>query len=153
VDSSGDTIVELVDAGIDIVNASSDYSLSNHLENLTLTGSSSLTAIGNDLDNIITGNTGNSTLIGGKGNDTLVGNRGADTLDGGIGSDTLEGGAGNDTYLVDNVGDSVVELVNGGTDTVRASIDYILTTNFENLILENTALVGSGNTLNKPHPT
>jgi trimeric autotransporter adhesin len=148
VDAIGDVVNESIDGGIDTVNASIDYSLGNYLENLTLTGGSNLTAIGNDLDNIITGNTGNSTLIGGKGNDTLVGNRGADFLDGGIGVDTLEGRAGNDTYLVDNVGDVVIELANGGTDTVRASIDYTLTANVENLILESTALVGNGNALN-----
>jgi Ca2+-binding RTX toxin-like protein len=148
VDAIGDVVNESIDGSIDTVNASIDYSLGNYLENLTLTGGSNLTAIGNDLDNIITGNTGNSTLIGGKGNDTLVGNRGADLLDGGIGADIMEGNAGNDTYLVDNVGDVVVELANGGTDTVRASIDYTLTANVENLILENTALVGSGNALN-----
>ncbi len=38
-------------------------------------------------------------------------------LDGGGGKDTLIGGEGNDTYKVDHL-DTVVEELNGGTDTV-----------------------------------
>ncbi|PAU57879.1 calcium-binding protein, partial [Pseudomonas sp. PICF141] len=57
--------------------------------------------------------------------------------DGKAGADTLDGGAGNDTYVIDNVGDSVIER---GTslaeiDTVLSSISYTLGNNLENLSL------------------
>ncbi|QNM95695.1 calcium-binding protein [Chitinimonas koreensis] len=90
-------------------------------------------------------------LIGGSGNDSLSGNAQANRLDGGKGSDTLTGGAGNDTYVVDNVGDVVVEssTLASEIDTVVARISgYTLGANVENLVLDGAALTGSGNALN-----
>jgi Ca2+-binding RTX toxin-like protein len=55
--------------------------------------------------------------------DSLLGLDGADTLDGGAGADYLEGGAGNDTYIIDNIGDVIVEGVAGGIDTVIVMVD------------------------------
>ncbi|MBF8672683.1 calcium-binding protein, partial [Pseudomonas putida] len=97
---------------------------------------------------VLNGNPGDDVLQGLGGNDTLFGNGGNDLLDGGTGADRLEGGTGNDTYVVDNLGDAVVEAANSGDDTVRASIDYTLGNNVERLILLGTAhLSGTGNTL------
>ncbi len=116
-----------------------------------------LNLVGDRLNNVLTGGAGNDTLDGREGSDTLNGNGGDDTLIGGAGNDILNGGAGmdsmiggigNDTYYIDSSSDVVIEDINSGTDVVRASIDYVLTANVENLILENTALVGSGNILN-----
>src|SRR6185312_2858974 len=56
----------------------------------------------------------------------LIGNDGANVLDGKGGADILEGGKGNDTYLVDNSADSVIEIVAGGTDTVKSTVAYTL---------------------------
>ena len=59
------------------------------------------------------------------------------------------GGTGNDTYLVDDVGDVIVELAGEGTDTVRSSLSYVLAANFENLILASGAgsINGTGSNL------
>lgn len=87
VDSSGDTITESGNSGTDTVKASVTYTLSNNVENLTLTGSANINATGNSSANTLTGNTGNNQLSGGDGNDTLVSSSGSDTLMGGNGKD------------------------------------------------------------------
>jgi len=99
---------------------------------------------GND---VLNGTTKNDSLKGLAGDDTLFGLEGNDSLDGGVGVDTLYGGLGNDTYVVDNPGDLVNENAGEGTDTVKSSIDYMLTANVENLTLTGAALVGAGNDL------
>jgi len=82
----------------------------------------------------------------GGGADTLLGGAGADILNGGAGNDTMAGGTGDDSYVTDG-GDTIVEAVNAGTDTVQSSLNYTLGSNLENLTLIGSALIGSGNTL------
>ncbi len=131
VDNIGDVITENQDEGIDTVQSSVTYTLSDNVENLTLTGKAGRNGTGNTLDNLLIGNSGNNVL------------------DGGIGADTMTGGAGNDTYIVDNTGDVVTENANEGTDTVQSSITYSLGENVEKLILTGMdALDGTGNELN-----
>jgi hypothetical protein len=93
-------------------------------------------------------NSGNNSLLGTTGNDVIYGLGGDDTLDGGAGNDTLDGGTGNDTYIIDSLLDVVNERTNEGTDTVRASVNYTLAANLENLNLTGTGLNGIGNTAN-----
>ncbi|QDO96735.1 hypothetical protein FNB15_05335 [Ferrovibrio terrae] len=82
------------------------------------------------------------------GSDTLDGGDGDDILDGGAGADGMTGGTGDDTYTVDNVGDVVSEAAGGGTDTVQSSLNYVLGSNVENLVLLGAAgLSGTGNAL------
>ncbi|AFY67348.1 calcium-binding protein [Geitlerinema sp. PCC 7407] len=147
VDNLGDRPLESANAGTDTVYAYLNYALGNHLENLVLYGSA-IIGDGNTLNNRIVGNALNNTLRGFVGNDTIFGEGGNDFIDGGLGTDILYGGLGNDLYYVDNVGDRVVESLNSGTDTVRASINHVLAANVENLVLYGTAALGSGNTLN-----
>ncbi|WP_431149420.1 putative Ig domain-containing protein [Acidovorax facilis] len=45
------------------------------------------------------------------------------------------GTSGDDRYVVDNRDDSIVEAVNGGTDSVESSVSYALPDNVENLTL------------------
>ena len=149
VDNIGDTVIENPDEGTDIVQSSVSYTLSDNVENLTLTGTASINGTGNDLNNIITGNTGNNVLSGLAGNDTLTGSSGNDTLNGGLGSDVMAGNAGDDTYVVDDTGDLVTEALNEGTDLVQSSITYTLTNNVENLTLTGADNInGTGNALN-----
>jgi Ca2+-binding RTX toxin-like protein len=57
------------------------------------------------------------------------------------------GGVGNDTYDVSDAGDTVQEDVNGGFDTVDASINYTLAANVEAAYLEDSAHQLQGNGL------
>jgi Ca2+-binding RTX toxin-like protein len=149
VESTGDVVMEDIGTGIDLVQSSITYTLTDNVENLTLIGGAAINGTGNALDNIIDGNTGVNVLSGLDGNDILNGNVGNDTLDGGLGSDTMAGGAGDDNYLIDNAGDVVIEVLNAGTDTVQSGISYTLGSNLENLVLTGTSnLNATGNTLN-----
>jgi len=95
------------------------------------------------------GGGGNDLLEGGDGLDYLQGDAGIDRLDGGIGADTMAGGADSDFYIVDNLGDEVIEGFNNGTDRVESSVSFALGANVEHLTLTGTAdLNGIGNALN-----
>ncbi|WP_151790459.1 putative Ig domain-containing protein, partial [Acinetobacter junii] len=141
VDSISDSVNENSSEGIDTVQSSVTYTLSNaNVENLTLTGTSAISGTGNALNNILTGNSGNNTLTSGAGNDTL---------NGGAGTDTLIGGLGDDLYIIDSTTDTLTENTNEGTDTVQSSVTYTLGNNLENLILTGTSAInGTGNLLN-----
>ncbi|EDX74089.1 type I secretion target GGXGXDXXX repeat protein domain protein [Coleofasciculus chthonoplastes PCC 7420] len=174
VDNVGDRIVEYSNRGTDQVSSSINYTLGDHLENLSLTGKASR-GYGNALNNRIRGNNlanyirgsagddrlygygGNDTLKGdgdndylngGTGSDRMYGGSGNDYLNGGTGSDRMSGGSGNDRYVVDNVGDRIVEYSNHGTDQVSSSINYTLGDHLENLSLTGKASRGYGNALN-----
>jgi Ca2+-binding RTX toxin-like protein len=140
VDNVGDVVTELAVQGIDRVSASVAYTLTSNVENLTLTGSSGLAGTGNDLNNVIIGNSGANTLVGGLGNDRL---------DGGTGIDTMTGGVGNDTFVVNVAGDVVNENASEGTDAVESLVTWTLGNNLENLTLIGTSVInGTGNALN-----
>ncbi|MBV9932435.1 MAG: hypothetical protein JO013_16035, partial [Alphaproteobacteria bacterium] len=73
-------------------------------------------------------------IEGGDGNDVLVGGLLDDWISGGAGADTMSGGAGSDTYIVDNIGDVVIEKPGEGSDTVSVSLaTYTLPDNVENI--------------------
>ncbi|MCP9833044.1 MULTISPECIES: FG-GAP-like repeat-containing protein [unclassified Cyanobium] len=125
--------------------------------NLSLTLGSATTfenVIGGGLTDRLTGNGLANRLSGGSGNDTLSGGAGNDTLNGGAGIDRLVGGDGNDIYIIETLGDLVVETnanpASGGIDRVQSSLaSYALTANVENLTLTGVAAItGTGNGLN-----
>jgi VCBS repeat-containing protein len=130
VDNGADVVVEGAGEGVDAVKASVSTTLAANVENLTLTGTHSINASGNELDNRLTGNSGDNLL------------------DGGVGIDLMAGGRGNDTYVVDNLADVVLEQAGEGIDTVRASLGLHLVAQVENLVLTGSADIdGSGNEL------
>ena len=111
VDNINDVVVETstLAGEIDTVMASVSYTLGANLENLTLTGTDNLRAVGNAGNNVLIGNAGNNTLVGGAGLDTMI------------------GGDGNDTYNIDQAGELalVVENANEGSDVLN--ITYVAT--------------------------
>ncbi|WP_237741790.1 calcium-binding protein [Herbaspirillum rubrisubalbicans] len=90
-------------------------SLDEDTDDLSL--ESSLSGIGNGLDNRLTGNEQNNIL------------------DGMGGADTMIGGKGDDSYYVDNAGDKIVEQAGEGVDTLYATASTTLAANVENLVL------------------
>ncbi len=128
VDNEGDVVTELPGGGYDTVYASVDYTLAAEVEALVLQGGARHG----------TGNAKSNTLFGTVGNDTL---------DGAGGADSMSGGLGDDTYIVDNAGDSIIEAVAGGIDTVIASVDFTLGSQVENLTLTGLARKAAGNAL------
>jgi Ca2+-binding RTX toxin-like protein len=99
VDNTGDVIVELAGGGIDRVDSSVTYTLSDQVDRLTLTGADAIDGTGNSLNNILLGNGNANRLDGAGGNDSLNGGAGSDTLIGGLGNDTQTGGSGDDTFV------------------------------------------------------
>lgn len=129
VDQAGDVVDEAADSGNDTVEtALANYQLGPHVENLTLTGNQAIHATGTARNNRLTGNDA------------------ANTLDGLAGADTLTGQGGDDSYVVDHVGDVIVETAGEGNDSVRASVSYTLSAHVERLQLTgNAALNATGN--------
>ncbi|TKB93287.1 MAG: calcium-binding protein [Nitrospira sp.] len=101
VDDAGDGVSEFFDTDgeVDIVQASVTYTLGSWIENLTLTGATTINGTGNEKGNVITGNSASNALSGLDGNDQLKGGSGNDLLDGGSGNDVLHGGSGADALI------------------------------------------------------
>lgn len=140
VDTTTDVIIEYSGGGAhDTVKSSVSYTLGAYVNDLVLTGSSNINGTGNELDNIITGNSGRNVLRGLAGNDQLNGSndKRSDTLYGGVGNDSLKGGskdklyggAGNDRLVGSHVGffdnpDDTIYMDGGdGNDYLYASHD------------------------------
>ncbi len=126
VNTTFDRVNELSGQGVDRVESSVSYTLGTYLENLTLTGSSTINGTGNSYSNFIIGNTANNTLSGGEGNDTLTGGSGKDTLIGGDGDDDLFGGSGNDSLIGGNGDDIITGYGTSGTeyDTLTGGVGF-----------------------------
>ncbi|MEJ5864770.1 calcium-binding protein [Pseudomonas farsensis] len=158
-----DRVIEAAAAGTDTLRLTGGATgiklvtqvLGANLEHLDAqqTGAALLNLTGNTADNEIIGNDADNVIQGLAGNDTLRGGLGNDTLDGGLGVDQMFGGEGNDTYTVDNVADTVVELADQGTDTVKIAIalakgSYTLGANVENgTLINKVAFDLTGNAL------
>lgn len=132
VDDAGDLVVEdSALGGRDTVKAYVSFILPDNVEDLTLAGIAAINGTGNSMRNV------------------LVGNEAANVLDGGAGADTMNGRGGNDSYLVDDIGDRVIEgSETGGTDRVYSTLSYTLGANIENLtLIGSDTISGTGNAL------
>ncbi|SFE19455.1 DUF4347 domain-containing protein [Nitrosomonas sp. Nm166] len=114
VNSVGDVVIEFLNEGIDKINSNVTYTLPEHVENLTLTGSLAINGTGNDLANRINGNAADNQLNGGVGNDTLNGGAGTNTLTGGAGKDNFRFTTTGHTDMITdfNVIDDTIQLEN-----------------------------------------
>ncbi|MFL9840551.1 calcium-binding protein [Sphingomonas sp. ST-64] len=125
VDTHADVIYEAAGGGTDTVYANisgGGYYLYANVERLFLQGTTIL-GVGNELDNVISGNSGtnwlygmdgNDELSGGAGDDVLIGGNGNDTIRDGSGSDALYGEAGNDVFFLEG-GETGSDLYYGGS--------------------------------------
>jgi Ca2+-binding RTX toxin-like protein len=121
VDDTADLVTEDVGQGTDTIQSDVTYTLSNNVENLTLTGTAAINGTGNTLGNTLTGNSA---------------------------ANILKGGLGDDIYLV-GLGDTATELANQGTDTIITTVSKSLSAHVENLTLAGVdAINGTGNSLN-----
>ncbi|MFA6232496.1 MAG: putative Ig domain-containing protein [Rhodanobacter sp.] len=149
--SGADAVVENGSEGVDTVYADVySYTLSANVENLVAIYDPTVWVMhyGNgsqeDLPRELVGNSLDNTI-------SLASPSGFEThrghiylLDGGAGADTLIGSAANEIYVVDQLGDKVVETDTGSYqsfDTVRASISYTLA---EDSNIEALELTGAG---------
>lgn len=124
-----DTAYENFNEGTDEVESSVSWTLGSNFENLTLTGNGNINATGNEVSNV------------------LVGNSSDNIIDGAQGADAMTGGLGNDVYYVDNLADSTIEAVNEGIDSVYTSVNLTLANNVENGVLFGAASTLTGNNL------
>jgi Ca2+-binding RTX toxin-like protein len=111
IDNQNDLVFEDAGNGTDIVYTTSNFYLYANVENLTLEDSGgNIFGVGNDLSNIIRGNSGGNLIIALGGADTVDGGAGNDLIYGGDGDDQLRGDAGID-YIV---GGNGVDNIDGG---------------------------------------
>ncbi len=89
-------LVENVGEGWDKVRTDISHWLEENFEELELEGAEHIDGFGNELDNVIAGNSGNNQIRGRQGDDLASGLDGDDLIQGGRGEDTLYGENGDD---------------------------------------------------------
>ncbi|GLS40877.1 endo-1,3-1,4-beta-glycanase [Mesorhizobium tianshanense] len=110
--SSKNKAVELPNEGVDTISTWMSYTLPANFENLTVTGDKRY-AFGNELNNIITGGSGQQTIDGLQGDDVLKGGSGADifVVTEGNGSDLILDFRAEDSVRVGSYGFTSFEEV------------------------------------------
>ena len=128
-------------AGIDRLS----YAYATAAVKVSLATTTGQATVGSGTDTV----SGFENLTGSRFADTLTGTSGANVIDGGAGNDTMRGGRGDDTYVVSDSGDSIVEALDAGTDSVLSSAAaHTLAANVENgRIMANGAANLTGNGL------
>ncbi len=132
-------------------------SRNNSLDHTILGSNNDDTIYGGNGKDIIFGLGGNDRIFGGGGSNFLFGNQGDDSLYGGIGQDWLDGGEGDDimsgqdgddTYVLDSLGDRIIDRPGTGIETVRSYLNTTtLQAGMDHLFLLGEAVEGRGNNL------
>jgi VCBS repeat-containing protein len=133
VDSDLDVTTENAGEGYDTVFSTVTHTLGANIEALYLQDLDQFGNFVGDIDG--TGNELADLIVGNSGNNVLTGLDGNDTLDGGAGDDIMYGGPGDDTYVVDSFLDQEIEAPDEGIDSVKVTRDvsfYQLPDNVEN---------------------
>src|SRR5262249_38878124 len=126
-DATGSVVmVPRANEGTDTVRSSITYTLGSSVENLVLTGTAAIDGTGNEMDNLLQGNSANNTLAGGGAADTYLIGRGS-------GIDTIQE---NDSTA------GISDQVQFGTGIAQADTTYARSGN--DLIV---SLAGSGDAL------
>ena len=132
VDSIKDIVIEETNAGIDTIQSSLTFSLTElvNVENLTLIGSKAINGSGNILNNTLLGNSAKNSINGGLGNDILSGGNGADTFQF---NTTLNSNTNVDTMTdfvhgVDKIQLSRSIMSNLNSGTKLSPFDFVLST-------------------------
>lgn len=144
-DNAFDIVVENAGEGIDTVYVEGySYTLAANAENIVVASNSfrksEYSAEINGyayLPRVFTGNALNNVI---DARSALGASFASNRLDGGLGQDIMIGGHLDDTFVVDDIGDVVIEDGDTSIDAVESSISYSLE---EMLFIENLTLVGS----------
>jgi Ca2+-binding RTX toxin-like protein len=119
VNSTSDTVVGATSTLNDTLESSISFTLPSSVGTIVLSGTAALVA---------TASYDNDTLVAGAPSDTLV------------------GGSGNDTFIVNSSAVTIQDSFSTSTNTVDSSVNYVLPTNVNNLVLTGTgALSGTAN--------
>ncbi len=153
---SNDTVVELAGGGYDIMYVAAwSATLPDNVEVLVaveFSGDFVMAPGGADLRRHLVGNSAANVIDTSTLNYNDAGYADGFLLDGGAGADVMIGGSADDTYVVDNVNDLVLEVYGSGfadQDKVITALEYVLSTDIENLTLIGSAAVsGTGNARN-----
>ncbi|MEI7474156.1 MAG: calcium-binding protein, partial [bacterium] len=138
VDNVSDVITENAAEGTDTIYSSISYTLGANVENLTLSGSSNLSGIGNILNNVITGNLGDNTFTTFGGSDTIIDAGGNDTYNFSLGDqiDNIQDGGGTDILSFDGTVDqNKIAFYQDGSNNLI--IDYGNTVNNDQVVVSN----------------
>jgi Ca2+-binding RTX toxin-like protein len=151
--TAGDILLDA--GGTDTVQTDITWSLGVEFENLTMTGTGNITMQGNNLDNLIIGNSGSNTFNARAGDDTILAGGGDDRIDmfgngfASYGNEVVDGGTGFDRMDFSGYAKSgiVVNLATGqvagggdaGSGTVAVSnVEMVITGGFNDRFTGNS---------------